>query len=218
MLLTHSHTFRRDDTCRNVPATQHTNAVNGGRLSADSATTSLMRTSRGLGGGLVKKSGRLLCLLCRRKGSNNMPYSNVYDRLVKDERDITGLAAYGLYKKNKREFIRKKQEELGVTIVPEDMLEEFYAFQTDFELDLYRQYASTVTREFIDEMCGEEVAKEKQKLESEYLSKYNKLASSSSFWSGVLQGIVASFLFVLAGYIILKMNGSWDILLSNLFK
>ena len=60
------------------------------------------------------------------------------------------------------------------------------------------------------------IEREKQTLES----KYEKLADSvrPSFWYGVLQGVVASFLFVLAGYIILKMNGSWDILLSNLLK
>ena len=60
------------------------------------------------------------------------------------------------------------------------------------------------------------IEREKQTLES----KYEKLADSvrPSFWYGVLQGVVASFLFVLAGYIILKMNGNWDILLNNLLK
>ena len=50
--------------------------------------------------------------------------------------------------------------------------------------------------------------------------KYEKLADSvkPSFWYGVLQSITASFLFLLAGYVILKMSGSWDILLNNLFK
>ena len=149
-----------------------------------------------------------------------MPYSDVYDRLVHDDRDITGQVAYGIYKKSKREFIRKKQAELGVTIIHDDVVEEFYANQTDYTLELYRKHAQLLTREFIDETTREEVAKERQLLEQEHSRAYKKLADAvkPSFWSGVLQGIVASFLFVLAGYIILKMNGSWDILLSNLFK
>ena len=149
-----------------------------------------------------------------------MPYSDVYDRLVHDDRDITGQVAYGIYKKSKREFIRKKQAELGVTIIHDDVVEEFYANQTDYTLELYRKHAQLLTREFIDETTREEVAKERQLLEQEHSRAYKKLADAvkPSFWYGVLQGIVASFLFVLAGYIILKMNGSWDILLSNLFK
>ena len=149
-----------------------------------------------------------------------MPYSDVYDRLVHDDRDITGQVAYGIYKKSKREFIRKKQAELGVTIIPDDVIEEFYANQTDYTLELYRKHAQLLTREFIDETTREEVVKERQLLEQEHSRAYKKLAEAvrPSFWFGVLQGIVASFLFVLAGYIILKMNGSWDLLLNNLFK
>ena len=122
-----------------------------------------------------------------------MPYSDVYDRLVKDEADITGLVAYGAYKNSKREFIRKKQAELGVTIIPEDVLDEFHSTQTDYVLELYRRHARIMTREFIDETCGDDVSKEKQKLAQEYIGKYEKLAEAvkPSFWYGVLQGIVA---------------------------
>ena len=147
-----------------------------------------------------------------------MPFSDVYSRLVQDDNDITGQIAYCAYKRIKQEFIRRVQSEQGTVLIPDEMLEEFYASQTDYTRGLYRKHAKIIAKEFLDEASGENIAKEKQKLESEYLSKYHKLASASSFWSGVLQGIVASFLFVLAGYIILKMNGSWDILLSNLFK
>ena len=145
-----------------------------------------------------------------------MAYSDVYDRLVKDDGDTSGLVAYGIYKKAKREFIRKKQAELGVIVLPDDVLEEFYATQTDYMLELYRIHAKKMTREFLDELYDKDIEHEKQNMEA----KYEKLADSvrPSFWYGVLQGVVASFLFVLAVYIILKMNGNWDILLSNLLK
>ena len=97
----------------------------------------------------------------------------------------------------------RKQAELGTVRVPEELVNEFVEAQSD--------YTSSY---------GNEIAKEKERIAQDYREKYEKLADAvkPSFWYGVLQGIVASFLFVLAGYIILKMNGSWDILLSNLFK
>ena len=68
----------------------------------------------------------------------------------------------------------------------------------------------------MNELNSEYMEKGRQEMEE----KYEKLANSvkPSFWYGVLQSITASFLFLLAGYVILKMSGSWDILLNNLFK
>lgn len=145
-----------------------------------------------------------------------MVSSDVYRRIVKDDNDVAGQVAYGVYKKNKLEFIQKTQNELGLMIVPDDVMEEFYASQTEYVLDLYRAHANNILREFLDTSYDKDIEREKQTLEG----KYEKLADAvkPSFWYGVLQGVVASFLFVLAGYIILKMNGSWDILLNNLLK
>lgn len=151
---------------------------------------------------------------------NDTAYSDVYTRLVKDDNDVAGQIAYSVYKRAKIEFIRKKHAELNIIVLPDDVLEEFYAAQTDYMLKLYRIHAKEMTREFLDESYGDDIEREKGSIEKEHNEKYEKLAYSvrPSFWYGVLQGIVASFLFVLSGYIILKMNGSWDILLSNLLK
>lgn len=150
--------------------------------------------------------------------TEHMKHSGVYERLVENDHDFLGQVAYSIYKRRKRAFIIRKQEELGTNNIPAEDVEEFVKDQTDYTLDLYKAQADTLSREFLNALYGKELENEKQKLSQEYITKYHKLASISSFWSGVLQGITASFLFVLAGYIILKMNGSWDILLSNLFK
>ena len=135
--------------------------------------------------------------------ADKVKHSGIYERMVSDEHDFLGQAAYSIYKARKREFIIRKQAELGTARVPEELVNEFVEAQSD--------YTSSY---------GNEIAKEKERIAHEYREKYEKLAESvkPSFWYGVLQGVVSSFLFVLAGYIILKMNGSWDILLSNLFK
>ncbi len=156
----------------------------------------------------------------RKKGDNDMAYSNVYSRLVKDDNDVAGQMAYSVYKRTKAEFVAQKQAELGTMTLPEDVFEEFYATQTDYVLDTYRSRAKLMMREFLDASYGDDVIAEKQRLEKEYSEKYNKLADAvkPSFWYGVIQGITASFLFIFAGYILLKMNGVWDILLNNLLK
>ena len=153
--------------------------------------------------------------------TEHMKHSGVYGRLVENDHDFLGQVAYSIYKRRKRDFIIRKQEELGTNNIPSEVvMEEFVKNQTDYTLELYKSQADSLSREFLNVSYENEIAKEKQRLAQEYSEKYQKLADAvrPSFWFGVLQGIVASFLFVLAGYIILKMNGSWDILLSNLFK
>ncbi len=44
-------------------------------------------------------------------------YSGIYERLVNDEGDVLGQIAYSIYKKRKREFIMRKQTELGCSTV-----------------------------------------------------------------------------------------------------
>ena len=147
-------------------------------------------------------------------------HSGIYERLVSDDHDLLGQAAYSIYKARKREFIISKQIELGTPRVPEEVVNEFIKAQTDRTLELYRNQANGLFREFLDASYGKEIAEEKRKLDQEYSQKYVKLSDSvkPSFWYGVLQSITASFLFLLSGYIILKMSGSWDILLNNLFR
>ena len=152
--------------------------------------------------------------------TDKIRHSGVYERLVSDDHDFLGQAAYSIYKARKREFIINKQMELGTSKVPEEIVNEFVSAQTEYTLDIYRGQAEDLFREFLNSSYGDEIDREKQRIEREHNEKYEKLADAvkPSFWYGVLQGVVASFLFVLAGYIILKMNGSWDILLNNLLK
>ena len=110
-----------------------------------------------------------------------MPYSDVYDRLVKDDGDISGQVAYGIYKKLKREFVRKKQSELGVTIIPNEILEEFYATQTDYTLELYQKHAKRLTREFLDISRNNGLI-----VNTTRNTRNSRMLSSPSFWYGVL--------------------------------
>ena len=148
------------------------------------------------------------------KGGINNLHFDVYEQLVKDSSDVIGQVAYGVYKENKREFINKHKEKLGVAEIPEEIMEEFAASQTDFIIELYRKHADSIVKEFVRVAYEEELQEEERK----YQKQLAGIVKQNSFWYGVLQGVVASFLFVFASYVLLKMNGSWDLLLNNLLK
>ena len=147
--------------------------------------------------------------------------SDVYRRLVEDRDDVIGQVAYGVYKQAKQEFIRRKQEELNSDVLPDSVMEEFVANQTDYMLSLYRVHAQKITREFLDSYYEKDMAEIREKSERDThaaIANFIKNFEPKSWWYGVFQSFVASFLFLFAGYVILKMSGSWDILLTNLFK
>ena len=150
-----------------------------------------------------------------------LKHSGIYERLVSNDHDFLGQVAYSIYKRRKREYIVRKQTELGVNDVPDEVVLEFVKDQTDYMLDLYRIQAKNLSIEFLNASYQSELNDAIQNLDKEYRGKYEELARAAkpvSWWYGVLQSFVASFLFLFAGYVILKMSGSWDILLTNLFK
>ena len=132
-----------------------------------------------------------------------MKHSGIYERLVENDHDFLGQVAYSIYKRRKREFIMRKQEELGTSNIPAEEVEDFIKDQTDYTLELYKVQADMLSREFLNASYKNEIDNEKARLVREYSGKYDKLAEAvrPSFWYGVLQGVVASFLFVLAGYV-----------------
>ena len=145
----------------------------------------------------------------------------IYERLVKGEDDILGQIAYSIYKKRKWEFVVRKKAELDRDVIPSDLMEEFIKDQTDYTLELYKTQAEKLSRDFLDASYGVQFAHEAEELRKEYQQRYDDLVKAirpRSWWYGFLQSFFASLFFVLAGYIILKMSGSWEMLLNKLFE
>lgn len=69
--------------------------------------------------------------------------------------------------------------------------------------------SNSLSREFLNASHKDEIAKEKQRLNQEYIDKYEELVKhfNPSWWYGVSQSLAASFLFIFIGYLILKFNG-----------
>lgn len=141
---------------------------------------------------------------------NTPRYNSVYDRLVKDENDILGQIAYAVYKSHKKAFIIRKQKELGVFPISKEIVDDYVLNQTDAMLEVYRSHAEKIARVFLDASYGSQLDQEVKNIRKAILPR--------SWWYGVWQSFAASFFFVLAGYVLLKMSGSWDRLLELLIK
>ena len=140
---------------------------------------------------------------------NTLGYNSVYDRLVKDENDILGQIAYAIYKSHKKAFIIRKQEGLGLSPGPREVVDDYVLNQTDEMLNVYKSHAEKLARAFLDASYGKQLDQEMKALRRALLPR--------SWWYGVGQSIAASFLFVLAGFILLRAVGSWEKLLVILF-
>ena len=106
----------------------------------------------------------------------------------------------------------QKQAETGKEEIDEKTISDFVNAQSDYTLELYREQAKNIFREFLNASYENELTEVVQQLEREYNEKYEELAKNirpHSWWYGVWQSFAASFFFLLAGFIALKTSGRY---------
>ena len=74
-------------------------------------------------------------------------YNFIYEKLVTSDDDLTGLIAYGIYKKHKIEFIAKIKDEESRNPTDEECQSFFIASSTESQLKKYRDQAETILAE-----------------------------------------------------------------------
>lgn len=118
-------------------------------------------------------------------------YNFIYSQLVHDAGDLVGLIAYGLYKRDKIEFIAKykanhSQEPNG------EAFKAFHEFSTtDGRLASYRKQAEDILATFSAEMLEEQAAE----IQAEYDSQLTEeLKQAHPFWQGVWQNLIAGMM------------------------
>jgi hypothetical protein len=125
-------------------------------------------------------------------GTND--YNRVYESLVKDDKDIVGMLAYSIYKKQKQETIKEFIISNNGTRPSATDLESFHNFATQrTQLEIYRKQATGITQGLANSLL-----KAKQKDIKEIIDRH--LSKSKGFWSymyGVSQSLVANFLWLI---------------------
>lgn len=118
-------------------------------------------------------------------------YSRIYSQLVKDGDDLVGLIAYGLYKREKLEFIAKIHAEREDGPSNGDVQAFHTAATTDGRLANYRDQAERLLARFSEEMLEDQAVTLQVEYEQELIS---ELKSAQPFWRGVWQNLAANIL------------------------
>jgi len=137
----------------------------------------------------------------------------IYNKLVENDEDILGHIAYSVYKRQKIEEINNLRKKKGSEYVSDEDLAPFIAFsQSDMQISFYKSKAVELANNFLENSMAIELQQEKETLNAEFVRNHK----SHGYFYGVSQGIVASFAFLVIGYLLLKITGSWDKLLALL--
>lgn len=121
-------------------------------------------------------------------------YSFIYSMLVSQDDDFVGLVAYSIYKKEKIAHVKAFQEKHGRDPEPTE-LENFHSSARN-RIDQYKELAEHRVANF-----GEIIYSEKlESLETQYdLRIKEEIAKiSPSWWKGVFQSIVGSFIYTIS--------------------
>ncbi|MCM1491081.1 MAG: hypothetical protein NC095_09695 [Muribaculum sp.] len=117
----------------------------------------------------------------------------IYSKLVRDDDDIIGMVAYGIYKKHKIEFIESVKKEHN----REPNLEEWHAFSistnTDSQLDKYVSQADATLASFVMTTAGEQIKDSERQMLEQYQANIKAVLPSN--WKTVGLSVLGSFIF-----------------------
>lgn len=120
---------------------------------------------------------------------NNRKFNHIYNRIVKKENDIIGIVAYSIYKKNKTEYLKSKQESMNLEYLSDSDLEEFNRMSnTDSQIEGYKNEAKRILSEYSNILLSEKL----HEIDNHY-----RKTTYTTFFSGVLQNFISSILFTL---------------------
>lgn len=133
-------------------------------------------------------------------------YNFIYSKLVVDAEDLVGLIAYGLYKREKIEFITKFKEDNNSRDPNDTDLTVFHSLtNTDSRCSNYRSQAEGILADFSGKMLAEKARELQDVYQADLVS---QLKEGLPFWKGVGQNVIASvvMLGIVAGILVLAWS------------
>ncbi len=131
----------------------------------------------------------------------------VYKKLVKNENDILGIIAFGLYKKQELLWIESFKNKKPTK---NDYLNFYRIISTNQQLMGYKEKATEITEILLKTVYENELQQIKEQSENELIDIQNLLDKQyeedfereikrfkPSFWKGVWQSVIGSFFFIL---------------------
>lgn len=117
----------------------------------------------------------------------------IYSKLVRDDADIIGMVAYGIYKKHKIEFIESVKKEHN----REPNIEEWRAFSistnTDSQLEKYVAQAENMLASFVLDSAGEQIKISERAMLEQYQANIKAVLPSN--WTTIGLSVLGSLIF-----------------------
>ncbi len=161
-----------------------------------------------------------------------------YYQIIEENGNYIGRIAYTLYKRNKIDYIVNYKLKNNGQRPSEELLKEWQENEClPHKIEQYRNEAARITKEFANQLRKnkekdldskqfeltrkerelkerEKDLREKEKRNKER-DKYCHVKSKGAFWLGILQSLIASFIFIVICWIIIKyLNGESDIIIK----
>lgn len=143
-------------------------------------------------------------------------YNFIYEKLVEDKNDIIGHIAYSIYKEDKIDHIKKKEQEIGQ--VKDEHLKPFHEISSSqSSIDSYRIKAEIFMQAFFENTFQEM----KEDIETQTIENQTDILKdiitplTPSFWTtlkhNVLAGLAITAILALLVLIInFSMDGFWE--------
>lgn len=118
-------------------------------------------------------------------------FNFIYEKLVQGEDDVVGLLAYGLYKKDKIEHIKRIKDKKGQD-PNEEELEHFHE-SSEAHIENYRTRAIQLSRDFLQNVLVDRVAE----IEAEHDQKLSAEVRNlkARWWPSIMQSFLGAILF-----------------------
>lgn len=116
-------------------------------------------------------------------------YNFIYSKLVAAPDDLVGLIAYGLYKREKIEFIARFKDDHSNDPTDADLAIFHSLTNTDSRRENYRSQAEGILASFSNKMLEEITGKIQDEYEDTLIEELKK---AQPFWRGVGQNLVSS--------------------------
>lgn len=139
-------------------------------------------------------------------------YSYIYSHLVKDENDLIGHIAYSLYKTEKIDYIKSKEEQ-GVELSDND-LEVFNGItSTNEHITAYKLRAEILLQDFVNNVLHETIEEVEENISNKHKDLLRDIVKplETGFWKNVGINVVSSFIFALLlslVAIVIKLQGT----------
>ena len=116
-------------------------------------------------------------------------FNFIYDKIVEGDKDLAGIIAYSVYKKQKIEVIKDIKKKKDNDKVLESELAAFVELSnSESQIETYRNEANILMKEYADILLKEKI---------EDIELYYKKKAVGNFFNGVWQSVVGSIVFTL---------------------